>query len=278
MAACREEWGVESGQWAAVREKKAGNREGERALGRRFFLRDWECMPDIRIEEKLAKGDWEHRCPRCGEVLSYTATPEERTHPQNQYALSKISEEAIAINLGRRYDIPSVGMRYSIVQGPRQSFYNAYSGANRIFSLSMYLDKAPTIYEDGLQVRDYVNIEDVVSANLLVLDKEEANYQVYNVGGGRAYTVLEFYDTVRKEFGKDIAPLMPNVYRYGDTRHIVSDISKLCTLGWRPRYTAEKSVRDYRQYLEEQTDIEDILAYAEAQMKKMNVVREVREG
>jgi len=261
---------------SGIAEEQRADGKGERLRGQKFHLEDWEWMPDIRVEEQLAKGDWEHKCPRCGEVLKYLPTPEEGSHPQNQYALSKISEEGIAINLGRRYGIPSVGMRYSIVQGPRQSFYNAYSGANRIFSLSLYLDKAPTIYEDGLQVRDYVNIEDVVLANLLVLDKDEANYEVYNVGSGRAYTVLEFYNIVRREFNKDVAPVLPNAYRYGDTRHIFSDIRKLAALGWKPRFTPEKSVRDYRQYLEEQTDVEDILVYAEAQMKKMNVVRRAR--
>ena len=197
-------------------------------------------------------------------------------NPQNQYALSKHSEESIAINLGRRYGIPSVALRYSIVQGPRQSFYNAYSGANRIFSLNLFLDKPPTIYEDGGQVRDYVNIHDVVRANLLVLEKDEANYQIFNVGGGKPYTVLEFYDIVKEVFAKDIEAKMPGVYRYGDTRHIFSDISKLRSLGWEPQFSPLKSVSDYKKYLEEQTDIQDILDYAEAQMKKMNVVREIK--
>jgi dTDP-L-rhamnose 4-epimerase len=233
-------------------------------------------QPDIRVEQQLAKGEWEHRCPECGEVLQYLPTPEERINPKNQYALSKHSQESIAISLGRRYDIPSVALRYSIVQGPRQSFYNAYSGANRIFSLNLFLDRAPTIYEDGRQVRDFVNIQDVVDANLLVLERDEANYQVFNVGGGKSYTVLEFYDIVREVFEKDIEPKIPGAYRYGDTRNSLSDISKLKSLGWEPRYSPGKSVQDYKTYLEEQTDIQDILDYAEAQMKMMNVVRNVK--
>jgi len=237
-----------------------------------------QIIPDIRLEKQLSQGDWEHHCPVCGKIMRYLQTPEDKINPQNQYALSKHSEESIAINLGKRYDIPSVAMRYSIVQGPRQSFYNAYSGANRIFSLNLYLNKAPTIYEDGGQVRDYVNIQDVVRANLLVLDKDEADYQVFNVGGGKAYTVLEFYDIVRKVFEKDIDAKIPGVYRYGDTRHIFSDISKLKFLGWEPRFTPEKSVADYRKYLEEQTDIEDILDYSEKQMVKSGVIRKMKSG
>jgi dTDP-L-rhamnose 4-epimerase len=177
--------------------------------------------------------------------------------------------------LGRRYGIPSVALRYSIVQGPRRSFYNAYSGVNRIFSLSLFLEKPPTIYEEGAQVRDYINIQDVVRANLLVLEKEEANYQIYHVGRGKPYTVLEFSNIVKGVFNKNIKPQIPSVYRYGDTRHIFSDIAKLRSLGWEPQVTPEKSVQDYKAYLEQQTDIEDILAYAEKQMKSLGVIRKV---
>jgi len=239
-------------------------------------LEEWECIPDIRVEEQLVKGEWEHRCPRCGKVMHWQRSSELVIKPQNQYAMSKYAQEMIAINLGRRYNIPSVAMRYSIVQGPRQSFYNAYSGACRIFSLNLFFNRAPTIYEDGRQVRDYVNIDDVVRANILVLEKAEADFQVFNVGGGKPYTVLEFYDIVRQVFERDIEPSLSGYYRYGDTRHIFSDISKLCALGWEPQHSPEKSVRDYRQYLEEQTDIEDILAYAEQQMKEKDVIRRMK--
>ena len=234
-----------------------------------------EMIPDIRLESQLSKGDWEHHCPYCGKYMQYLPTPEDKINPQNQYAISKYTEESIATNLGRRYNIPSVAMRYSIVQGPRQSFYNAYSGAMRIFALHLYFDKRPVIYEDGKQVRDFVNIQDVVAANLLVLEDERADYQTFNVGGGKAYTVEEFYNTLQKITAKQQEPILERYYRYGDTRHIFSDISKLKALGWEPRYTIEKSIRDYWNYLNEQTDIEDILDYAEKTMKRLNVVRHV---
>lgn len=235
-----------------------------------------EMIPDIRLESQLKQGDWEHHCPVCGEYLQRLATPEEQFNPQNQYAMSKRSEETIAINLGRRYGIPSVGMRYSIVQGPRQSFYNAYSGAMRIFSLYLYFRKSPVIYEDGKQTRDFVNINDVVAANLLVLDDERANYQVFNVGGGKAFTVTDFYQTLQYEVDRQQPASTGNFYRYGDTRHILSDISKLKNLGWVPQIPIEKSIRDYWEYLHRQQDIDDILEYAEKTMKQLDVVRQVR--
>ena len=96
-------------------------------------------------------------------------------NPQNAYGMSKLGQEMVAINLGRRYSIPTVALRYSIVQGPRQSVYNAYSGACRIFCLSYRNGVAPTLYEDGAGIRDYVNVDDVVDANLLVLARRSCN-------------------------------------------------------------------------------------------------------
>jgi len=208
--------------------------------------------------------------------MKYMPTPEDRINPQNQYAMSKHSQEIIALNLGKRYGIPSVAMRYSIVQGPRQSFYNAYSGAMRIFNLHLYFDRQPIIYEDGHQIRDYVSYKDVVDANILVLENDRANDESFNVGGGKGYTVLDFYKKVQEVTGKHIAPIISKFYRYVDTRHIFSDISKLRALGWEPKISIEDSIREYWEYLKKQTDIDDILQYAEKTMMKKGVVREVK--
>lgn len=230
--------------------------------------------PDIRPLPKLEAGDWNFRHPLTEDVLSWQPTPETHASPQNQYALSKYSQEMMTLAFGKRYDIPSVAMRYSIVQGPRQSFYNNYSGACRIFSLSYFFNRAPLIYEDGLQVRDFVNIHDVVRANLLVLEDDRADYEMFNVGGGREYTVRDFCAVVAKEFGReDLKPRIPGLFRFGDTRHIFSDISKLRALGWEPQFTPADSVKLYRAYLEEQTNIDDIMDFAERSMQSLNVVR-----
>ena len=236
---------------------------------------DGVCFtPGIRPEEQLKRGQWEIVDVQ-GRPAQWQLTPESVRNPQNQYGLSKVSQEDIALNIGKRYGIPSVAMRYSIVQGARQSFYNAYSGACRIFCLNLYFDKSPVVYEDGKQIRDFVNIHDVVDANLKVMEDDRANYRAFNVGGGRPYTVLEFAGIVSKAYNKDIKPDLPGYYRYGDTRHICSDISALKSLGWKPRRDAEASVKEYINYLHDQTDVEDILDYAERKMKEMNVVRAV---
>ena len=232
-----------------------------------------DFYPEIRLETQLSKGQWEHCCPGCGSPLQWRPSDESVIKPCNQYALSKHSQEQIAIQLGRRYEIPSVAMRYSIVQGPRQSFYNAYSGAMRIFALSLYFDRSPTIYEDGRQVRDFINIGDVVDANLRVLESPAADYQVFNVGGGTAWTISQFYDAMQDQVDRHLPPRMDGYYRYGDTRHIFSDTAKLQNLGWRARRSVTDSIQQYWDYLTAFQEKSDILAFAENHMRQLNVIR-----
>ena len=235
-------------------------------------------FPEIRLETQLARGQWEHHCPECAAALQWLPSDETVVNPCNQYALSKHSQEQIAIQLGRRYGIPSVAMRYSIVQGPRQSFYNAYSGAMRIFALSLYFHRAPMIYEDGKQVRDFVNIQDVVDANLRVLQTPEADYEVFNVGGGKAWTVAQFYDALQNQVGVHVEAKMGGYYRFGDTRHIFSDTGKLRALGWMPKRSVQDSIQAYWDYLNAAQEKDDILAYAEKHMRQLNVIRKSEHG
>ena len=232
--------------------------------------------PAIRLEAQLSLEQWDHHCDRCRRTLEWQPSDETVVNPCNPYALSKYSQEQIALQLGKRYGIPSVVMRYSIVQGPRQSFYNAYSGAMRIFALSLLFDRRPIIFEDGNQVRDFVNIEDVVDANLLVLENTAADGQVFNVGGNHAWTVNAFYETMQALVGRNIEPLKSGYYRFGDTRHIFSDISRLRTLGWIPSRDIRKSIADYWEYLNTHQETDNILEYAEKQMKRQQVIRRTR--
>ena len=190
--------------------------------------------------------------------------------------MSKIAEEMFALQLGKRYKIPTVAMRYSIVQGSRQSFYNAYSGACRIFSLAFHQGKEPQIYEDGNQIRDFVNIHDVVDANLLVLEDDRANYEMFNVGGGAPITVKHFAETVAEVFGvQDYEQKPCGKYRFGDTRHIWSDISKIEELGWKPTRTIYDSVSEYKEWLNSASSIDNIIEYCSEKMEKLNVLRDV---
>lgn len=234
-------------------------------------------LPDIRSDDQLKQGIWEIQpSPGFRGPLKWHNSDETIANPQNQYGISKIAEEKIALHLGKRYGIPSVAMRYSIVQGPRQSFYNAYSGACRIFCLSFHQGIDPVIFEDGNQVRDFVNIKDVVAANLKVLEDSRADYEMFNVGGGITYTVSQFAKIVGEIFGRpNYEPQASGKYRFGDTRHICSDISKLRKLGWGPVNSVHDSVEAYRGWLGEADSAADILAHCQQQMAAMDVVRAI---
>jgi dTDP-L-rhamnose 4-epimerase len=233
-----------------------------------------EQLPGMRPEAALAAAEWDIPCPQCGGPLEMQRTPERVSNPQNAYGMSKLGEEMVAINLGRRYDIPTVALRYSIVQGPRQSVYNAYSGACRIFCLHYMQGLAPTLYEDGEAVRDYVNINDVVDANVLVLDHPAAAGRVFNVGGGRPVTTRQFAEVVMAQYGSDQPGLVTGEFRFGDTRHILSDVSALESLGWSPQRSPKESVAAYAEWLEGMPGLDGVLAEANARMRTLGVVRQ----
>ncbi len=236
---------------------------------------DGIVYPAPRSLEQLRRSDWESRCPKCGSKIKMQFTDESRVNPANSYGISKYSQELIGLTLGKRYGIPTICLRYSIVQGPRQSPYNLYSGALRAFAVSVYSGKEPVIYEDGQQLRDYVNIEDVVRANLLALEDSRMNYQVYNVGRGKAYTVFDLANIVARALGKKVKNKASEKFRLGDTRHINSDISRLKALGWQPINPIEKSVGDYVAWLKEEGAIQNLAESAQKKMENQGVVRKV---
>jgi dTDP-L-rhamnose 4-epimerase len=164
-------------------------------------------------------------------------------------------------------------MRYTYVQGPRNSFYNAYSGIARRFAMRLMHDLPPIVYEDGSQLRDYVNVRDVARANVLVMEDPRANYGVFNVGGGRAVTVLEFARFMLAAFDSDLEPLVQGIYRLGDTRHTISDISHLQALGWQSEIPVEQNVTEYVAWMRKQEGTHEYLEEAERVMREQGVVR-----
>jgi dTDP-L-rhamnose 4-epimerase len=232
--------------------------------------------PPTRKLEQLERGEWEVKCPLCGGNVKSLPTDEARVNTHNQYSVSKYAQELYALTLGKRYGIPTVALRYSITQGSRQSFYNAYSGILRIFSVRLLNGLPPVIYEDGQQLRDYVYVGDVARANLLVMQDDAANYEVFNVGGSRATTVLGYAGLLAAATGKDVFPEINGVFRFSDTRHIVSDISKLQKLGWQPDTPLEQTIREYLEWVQTQEDISEHYAEAEKVMKQQGVIRSVK--
>lgn len=222
---------------------------------------------------QLERQQWEITCPTCAGPLAPAPAAEEQAAPHTPYGISKHDQERIALALGRRYGVPSVALRYAIVQGPRQSFRNAYSGALRSFAVRVLAGRAPVLYEDGQQQRDYVSIHDVVRANLLVLEDERAVYRALNVGGNRAVTVRELAENVIRAAGVSVEPDISGQYRVGDTRHIRSDISALRALGWEPRVAQDAIVREYLAWAAVQPGLHDTFAEAQARMRSAGVLR-----
>lgn len=230
--------------------------------------------PGPRPERQLVRRHWDVRCPVCGGSVEPSWTDERTVHPHSAYGMSKYAQEQAAIHIGRRYGIPTTALRYSIVQGPRQSFHNAYSGALRVFVTRLLNGKGPVIFEDGRQLRDYVWIGDVVSATLLALDDPRTDYHVFNVGGDRRVTVRELFELCRRACDVELAADIPGVYRFGDTRHMFSDVSALKQLGWRTTLDQASVVRAYVAWAREQPEVPDAFSAAEQRMKATGVLRE----
>jgi len=224
---------------------------------------------------QLERGDWEVHCPSCGGEMRPLPIAESVCRPHTAYAISKYAIELLAGSLGRRCGVPTACMRYTYVQGSRNSFFNAYSGICRRFALRIANGLAPVCYEDGQQLRDYVNVADVARANVLAMESDMAEHAVYNVGGGQAVTVLEFARIMLKVCDSSLEPEVPGVYRLGDTRHTVSDIGAIGRLGWRPTIPVEQNVAEYTDWLSGFSGTADYLTEAERVMREQQVVRSV---
>jgi dTDP-L-rhamnose 4-epimerase len=242
--------------------------------GRYTCARDGLQYPGPRTEAQLQAHAWDPRCPVCGEPLTPEWTAEGApANGHNAYAMSKHAQEVLALNLGRRYGLPTAAMRYSIVQGARQSYRNAYSGAMRIFAMQALAGQPLTVYEDGQQLRDFVYVGDVARANLLVFEDERAAGRAFNAGGGQPITVRAFAERVAERAGRGSPIHVTGEYRFGDTRHILSDVSRLRALGWAPRGTFDGNIDEYLAWAQAQPDFRNYADEARAYMRQVGTVR-----
>lgn len=230
--------------------------------------------PDIRSEDQLGSGAWEIRCPKCNRWTEWRSTDEAVTNPQNQYGLSKLTQEMVAFSLGKRYHIPTTCLRYSITQGKWQSPRNAYSGICRIFTLRALAGKPAIVFEDGRQMRDYVYAGDVAKANVLALTDDRTDGEAYNVGGSEVLSALGYANVIRDVLAVRAEPELPGYYRFGDTRHMVSDVSKLEALGWRPTTKVREIIAEYSDWVAS-LGFKDNSDEAIARMLKLGTLRRV---
>ncbi|MFT3743915.1 MAG: NAD-dependent epimerase/dehydratase family protein [Pyrinomonadaceae bacterium] len=230
--------------------------------------------PFLRPNEQLAAHDWEFKCETCGGQLETIGTSEVKPlFPTSVYAVSKQDQEQYCLAVGRAYKIPTVAFRYFNVYGTRQALSNPYTGVCAIFSSRLMNDQAPTIFEDGEQSRDFVNVKDIVQANLLALETDGGDYNAFNIGTGRATSIKKISELLAAGLGKDIAPIIVGKYREGDIRHCVADISKARKmLGYEPKVTLEEGLAELLNWLAEQ-EAEDKVESATAELAERSLVK-----
>jgi dTDP-L-rhamnose 4-epimerase len=193
------------------------------------------------------------------------------------YSVTKYAHERIALALGRELSIPTVALRYALTYGPRQSLSNPYTGICSIFSMRILNGSPPVVFEDGLQTRDFTFVRDVAAANVLVSERKEADYEVFNVGTSIPTTVLNFVRTLARLYDRpEIEPTLPKEFRPLDLRHLVTDNRKLRRLGWNPRYSLEQGLAEYVSWIQSQERPEAYFEQALAQLRQLGTVRLAR--
>jgi dTDP-L-rhamnose 4-epimerase len=215
-------------------------------------------FPQLRTAEQLLQRDWEMRCPNCQKVATPACTREDKPlSPTSIYAISKRDQEEMCLVIGRAYGIPTVALRYFNVYGPRQALSNPYTGVAAIFSSRLLNANPPLIFEDGLQSRDFVHVSDIVQANLLAMENDHANYEVFNIGTGRSLAVLDVARALSKALGVELEPQIVGKSREGDIRHCYADISKAQrVLGYTPKVAFEDGIHDLVEWVSEQESLD----------------------
>lgn len=217
--------------------------------------------------EQLKKGLWEVY-DADGNELKPSPTPETKMPCLSSvYALSKYDQERLCLMVGKAYNIPTVALRFFNVYGTRQSLSNPYTGVLAIFASRLMNNNPPLIFEDGNQKRDFVSVLDIALASRLALETPEAADEVFNIGSGNAYTVVEIAEKLARILGKeDILADVNGKYRVGDIRHCFSDISKAkAILGYEPQVSLKDGLIELAIWLEGQT-AEDKVADASREL------------
>jgi dTDP-L-rhamnose 4-epimerase len=204
--------------------------------------------------EQLRRGQWD-ACDESGRSLVPISTPETKTPSlESVYALSKYDQERLCLLAHKAYDLPAVALRFFNVYGPRQALSNPYTGVLAIFASRMLNNHAPLIFEDGLQMRDFVSVHDVARACVLALERSEAVGRIINVGSGQPRTILQVATAMAQAMGKGhLFPEIAGKYRMGDVRHCFADITLAKEiLGFEPRIAFSDGLAELTSWLEGQ--------------------------
>jgi dTDP-L-rhamnose 4-epimerase len=201
-----------------------------------------------RTRDDLDARRWEPVCPECGHPLTAVSVTEEcAPDPRNVYAATKLHQEHLCSAYGREHEAAVVALRYHNVYGPRMPRDTPYAGVASIFRSALASGRAPTVFEDGGQLRDFVHVTDVARANVHALTASGPVCGTYNVATGEPHTVLEMAQAIAAAHpGELLDPVVVPRYRLGDVRHVFGAVDRLRTeLGFVTEVEFETGMRDF---------------------------------
>ena len=164
--------------------------------------------------------------------------------PSSIYALNKREQEENCLCIGKTYNIPTLAFRMFNVYGPYQALSNPYTGVVAIFSSRILSNQPPIIYEDGLQMRDFVYVEDVANAYIDALDTDFEGQHILNLGSGEQINIYNIAIELSKILQFNVKPTISNKFRSGDIRNCFADITKIKkVIGWKPQYSMNEGMK-----------------------------------
>jgi dTDP-L-rhamnose 4-epimerase len=202
--------------------------------------------PGPRAPATLDERRFEPPCPACGCPLEPRAVPEHAApDPRSVYAATKLAQEHLCAAFGRETGVPVTALRYHNVYGPRMPRDTPYAGVASVFRSALAGGRAPSVFEDGGQRRDFVHVRDVAAANVLAL-LGEPRPGAFNVASGTPRTVLAMARSLARAFGGGIEPVVTGEWRAGDVRHVFAS-SELAAreLGFRAREDFDAGMREF---------------------------------
>jgi dTDP-L-rhamnose 4-epimerase len=235
-------------------------------------------VPLIRPVEQLRAGDFSVHCPVCAKPTTSIPTPEATPGGgETVYALTKVDQERLVLLWGKQTGIPTVALRYSCTYGPRQSLFNPYTGVIAIFCTRLLNNQPPVMYEDGGQTRDLCFVEDIARANLLVAESDKLDGLPVNAGSGRATSVRDLAGIIAEQLGIKLEPLARGEFRPGEIRSLISDISRIRTIGYEPQVKIEEGIGRYIDWIrKEGGNVEDYFSKAEGGLRAAGIVQSVK--
>jgi dTDP-L-rhamnose 4-epimerase len=233
-------------------------------------------FPTVRPVDQLRRGDFAVHCPRCGSETTSVPTVEEcPITGESVYAITKVDQERLVLTWGRQTGIPTVALRYSCTYGPRQSIFNPYTGVIAIFCTRLLSNQPPVVYEDGQQTRDLCFVEDIAQANLLVAQSDKLDGQAVNVGSGRATSILDLASLISDALNIHIEPSLPGTFRPGEIRHLISDTTRIHSIGFTPKVDLQTGIERYLNWIRDQADVNDYFSAAETQLRSKGLIQKI---